>query len=238
MTKKQAIFVIVVNAIISLIISVAVFLVWGRPVPATVKPTVAAPHVQEPPQSVETPEMIVYVVQEGDSLYGIALEFDVSTEDLMRANGLLDPNFLVVGQELFIPVGGLPPAPPTPTDTPIPFEPPTPVSANPHSGSQPQVIIEEVTARGNYAEESIIISNSGPPVRLLDWSLSDQQGHVYVFPNLSLGTGGRVRIHTGRGGNSLPDLYWGLEAAVWREAGDVASLRDNQGKLVDAYPLP
>jgi LysM repeat protein len=238
MTKKQAIFVIVVNAIISLIISVAVFLVWGRPVPATVEPTVAAPHVQEPPQSVEAPEMIVYVVQEGDSLYGIALKFDVSTEDLMRANGLLDPNFLVVGQELFIPVGGLPPAPPTPTDTPIPFEPPTPVSANPPSGSQPQVMIEEVIAQGNYAEESIIISNSGPPVRLLDWTLSDQQGHVYVFPNLSLGTGVRVKVHTGRGGNSPTDLYWGLNAAVWGEAGDVASLRDNQEKLVDAYPLP
>jgi LysM repeat protein len=238
MTKKQAIFVIVVNAIISLIISVAVFLVWGRPVPATVEPTVAAPHVQEPPQSVEAPEMIVYVVQEGDSLYGIALEFGVSTEDLMRANGLLDPNFLVVGQELFIPVGGLPPTLPTPTDTPIPFEPPTPVSANPPSDSQPQVMIEEIIAHGNYADEFIEIYNPGPTAVLLDWSLSDQQGHVYVFPNLSLGTGGRVRIHTGHGGNSLPDLYWGLEAAVWGEAGDVASLRDNQGKLVDAYPLP
>jgi LysM repeat protein len=238
MTKKQAIFVIVVNAIISLIISVAVFLVWGRPVPATVEPTVAAPHVQEPPQSVEAPEMIVYVVQEGDSLYGIALEFNISTEDLMRANGLLDPNFLVVGQELFIPVGGLPQALPTPTDTPIPFEPPTPVSANPPSDSQPQVMIEEVLAHGNYADEFIEIYNPGPTALLLDWSLSDQQGHVYVFPNLSLGTGGRVRVHTGRGENSLPDLYWGLAAAVWGEAGDIASLRDNQGKLVDAYPLP
>jgi len=238
MTKKQAVFVIVMNAIISLIISVAVFRVWGRAVPGTVEPTVAATHLQEPSQSVEPPEMIVYVVQQGDSLYGIALEFDVSTEDLMRANGLVDPNFLVVGQELMIPVGGLPPAPPTPTDTPIPFEPPTPLSANPPSGSQPQVIVEEVIARGNYAGESIIISNSGPPVRLEGWTLSDQQGHVYIFPNLSLGTGGSVRVHTGRGGNSPTDLYWGLNAAVWGEAGDVVSLRDNQRQLVAAYPLP
>jgi LysM repeat protein len=241
MTKKQAVFVIAVNAIISLIISFAVFLVWGRPVPATVEPTVAATHEQEPTRSVETSvetlAMITYVVQQGDSLYGIALEFDVPTEDLMRANGLVDPDFLVVGQELFIPVGGLPAAPPTTTDTPIPFEPPTPLSTSPPSGGQPQVVIEEVIARGNYAEESIVISNPGPPVRLLDWSLSDQQGHVYVFPNLSLGTGGRVRVHTGHGGNSPTDLYWGLNAAVWGEAGDVASLRDNQRKLVDAYPL-
>jgi hypothetical protein len=99
------------------------------------------------------------------------------------------------------------------------------------------VVIEEVVARGNYGEEFIEIYNPGPPVRLLDWSLSDQQGHVYVFPNLSLGTGVRVRVHTGRGTNSPTDLYWGLNAAVWGEAGDVASLRDNQRKLVDAYPL-
>jgi LysM repeat protein len=238
MTKKQATFVIVVNAIISLVISVVVFRVLGRAVPGTVEPTVVATHLQEPSQSVEPPEMIAYVVQQGDSLYGIALEFDVSTEDLMRANDLVDPNFLVVGQELMIPVGGLPPAPPTPTDTPIPFEPPTPLSTSPPSGSQPQVTIEEVIARGNYAGESIIISNSGQPVRLENWTLSDQQGHVYAFPNLSLGTGGSVRIHTGSGRNSPTDLYWGLEAAIWGEAGDVASLRDNQGKLVDAYSLP
>ncbi|MGA9349144.1 MAG: lamin tail domain-containing protein [Anaerolineae bacterium] len=238
MTKKQAIFVIVMNAIISLIISVAVFRVWGRAVPGTVEPTVAATHLQEPSQSVEPPEMIVYVVQQGDSLYGIALEFDVSTEDLMRANGLVDPNFLVVGQELFIPVDGLPPAPPTPTDTPIPFEPPTPLSTSPPSGSQPQVIIEEVIAHGNYANEFIEIYNPGPPVRLEGWTLSDQQGHVYVFPNLSLGTGGSVRVHTGPGRNSPTDLYWGLNAAVWGEAGDVVSLRDNQRQLVAAYPLP
>jgi LysM repeat protein len=239
MTKKQAAFVIAVNAIISLIISVAVFRVLGRAVPEIVEPTVAAvTHRQEPPQSVEPQEMIVYVVQQGDSLYGIALEFDVSTEDLMRANSLVDPNFLVVGQELMIPVGGLPPAPPAPTDTPIPFEPPTPLSTSPPSGSQPQVVIEEVSARGNYANEFIEIYNPGPPVRLENWTLSDQQGHVYAFPNLSLGTGGGVKIHTGSGRNSPTDLYWGLETTIWGEAGDVASLRDNQGKLIDAYPLP
>jgi len=238
MTKKQAIFVIVVNAIISLIISVSVFLVWGRAVPGAVEPTVTAAHVQELPRSAETPEMLVYVVQEGDSLSGIALKFNVSLEDLMRANGLVDPNILFLGQELIIPIGGLPPAPPVPTDTPIPFEPPTPLSTSPPLGSQLRVMIEEVIARGSYAEESIIISNSGLPVRLEGWTLSDQQGHVYVFPNLSLGTGSTVRVHTGRGINSVTDLYWGLEVAVWGEAGDVASLRDNQGKPIGAYPLP
>ena len=44
-----------------------------------------------------------YVVQQGDTLYGIAVQFNVSMEALMNANGMDDPNTLQVGQELQIP---------------------------------------------------------------------------------------------------------------------------------------
>ncbi len=44
-----------------------------------------------------------YVVQEGDTLYAIAVDFGVTMEDLMAANGIDDPNTLQVGQELTIP---------------------------------------------------------------------------------------------------------------------------------------
>jgi cell envelope opacity-associated protein A len=45
----------------------------------------------------------VYVVQEGDTLYGIAVNHNVSMEALMAANGMDDPNSLQIGQELQIP---------------------------------------------------------------------------------------------------------------------------------------
>jgi hypothetical protein len=45
----------------------------------------------------------VYVVQAGDTLYGIAVQLNVSMEALMNANGMDDPNALQVGQELQIP---------------------------------------------------------------------------------------------------------------------------------------
>ncbi|NIV39826.1 MAG: LysM peptidoglycan-binding domain-containing protein, partial [Anaerolineae bacterium] len=52
-------------------------------------------------------------------------------EDIIAANQLENPNFLQVGMQLIIPIGGVPevtatftPAP-TATDTPIPFEPPS-----------------------------------------------------------------------------------------------------------------
>lgn len=44
-----------------------------------------------------------YVVRYGDTLYSIAMRFGLSVEVLMRANGLYNPHFIYVGQNLIIP---------------------------------------------------------------------------------------------------------------------------------------
>jgi LysM repeat protein len=44
-----------------------------------------------------------YVVQKGDTPYGIARKFGISYQDLMRENGIDDPRFLKVGQEIKVP---------------------------------------------------------------------------------------------------------------------------------------
>jgi LysM repeat protein len=44
-----------------------------------------------------------HVVQPGENLYRIALKYGVTVDDLMRANGLVDPRQLRVGQVLIIP---------------------------------------------------------------------------------------------------------------------------------------
>jgi murein DD-endopeptidase MepM/ murein hydrolase activator NlpD len=51
----------------------------------------------------EEPEGPVYVVQEGDTLWGIAQRFGVSWEDLAQENGISDPGQLAAGVELVIP---------------------------------------------------------------------------------------------------------------------------------------
>ena len=44
-----------------------------------------------------------YEVQPGDSLSGIAQQFDIRLEDLIAANGIVDPNLIQVGQQLLLP---------------------------------------------------------------------------------------------------------------------------------------
>ncbi|MFN2188712.1 MAG: LysM peptidoglycan-binding domain-containing protein [Candidatus Promineifilaceae bacterium] len=50
------------------------------------------------------PEGLVYEVQSGDTLGSIALQYDVSIEEIAQASGLLDANVLEVGQRLVIPI--------------------------------------------------------------------------------------------------------------------------------------
>lgn len=44
-----------------------------------------------------------HVVQPGETMYGVAVQYGVTVQVLMEANGLTDPNYLRVGQELIIP---------------------------------------------------------------------------------------------------------------------------------------
>jgi LysM repeat protein len=55
------------------------------------------------------PIVVPYVVQEGDTLWAIAARYSVTVGDLVRLNGLADPDLLAVGTILAIPVGTAPP---------------------------------------------------------------------------------------------------------------------------------
>jgi LysM repeat protein len=98
----------------------------STPAPAS-HPTATAPLLT--PVATATPTItstpIVHIVQSGDTLLGIALDYGVSVEALQRANGVENPQMLRVGQELIIPTGEeeASPAPGLllPTPTPLPF---------------------------------------------------------------------------------------------------------------------
>lgn len=69
-----------------------------------------------------TPTPFVHVIQEGDTLLGLAFRYGVELGDLLAANPDINPRFLRVGDQLVIPIEGDPAAAAgLPTATPVPF---------------------------------------------------------------------------------------------------------------------
>jgi LysM repeat protein len=270
MTRKQMALLVGVNAVVSTLITLLLVLVilpalqtttTGGPAPT---PPAGSAAVSTPVagQNQPTPTPVIYVVKSGDTISGLAQAYDVPAEDIIAANNLQNPNFLQVGMELLIPIGGLPQVTPTftpiptPTDTPIPFEPPsadmtataaaesgataTPLPTSLPSEGVLQVEIGEVIAAGQVDKEGVVITNTG--TRLADmqgWTLSDAEGNVYTFPNFRLwGNGSSVTVHTriGQDGNPPSNFFWGKLEAIW-SPGEVATLKDAQGNVIATYTV-
>ncbi|MDY7076282.1 MAG: FxLYD domain-containing protein [Chloroflexota bacterium] len=72
-----------------------------------------------------TPTPVIHIVQEGDVLGSIAYQYGVSVQAIQAANGIENPQFLQIGQELIIPTGEEEGEVATglllPTPTPLPF---------------------------------------------------------------------------------------------------------------------
>ena len=71
------------------------------PTPTPTAEPSPTPTATPPPTPVPTP--IVHAVQRGETLSGIALRYGVTVAAITEANGITDPNHILVGQELKIP---------------------------------------------------------------------------------------------------------------------------------------
>ena len=82
-----------------------------------------APGQAPPPTRTPTPEPTAHLVQEGDSLWSIAIRYNLEIDELLNLNGLTMESVIVPGQELIIrrvePTA-------TPTETPTPTASATP----------------------------------------------------------------------------------------------------------------
>ncbi|HDD24202.1 MAG TPA: LysM peptidoglycan-binding domain-containing protein [Chloroflexi bacterium] len=94
------------NRIVRIISSLLLFFLvsivameWGGGRPA-------AAQSDDPPTG-PSAQSAVYIVQRGDTLYGIADQYAVTVEALMRANGVPDPRQIYVGQRLVIPTAAI-----------------------------------------------------------------------------------------------------------------------------------
>jgi LysM repeat protein len=193
--------------------------------------------VTQPPQGpCQNP---VHIVVSGETLGVIATQYGLTVDDLIVMNQAVDPSFdpdfLAVGQQLTIPVCG-PPAETLPT-IPIETEAPTrdipiPIS----TATEPplgiiSVQISRVLNPGDVTQEALQIVNSGAPVDLNGWTLTNGGFQVFTFPAFRLFTGGGVTVYTGVGQNTPIGLYWGLDSAIWT-FGETAFLYDANGEEI------
>jgi hypothetical protein len=92
----------------------------------------------------------------------------------------------------------------------------------------------------NYlgADQWVEIANEGTgSIDLTGWTLMNVENHTYSFPaNFTLKASSTVRVHSGYGDNTSPDLF--NSTLLWSEMGDTATLKDAAGKIVSEYKYP
>ena len=248
---------LLINVVVSAVVVLAILYFWdGRQVSSVDDARVnesavvdeslsaAATPIFVPPTETAAPQdgPTIHIVSAGDTLGIIGGIYDVSVEDIMAANDLLNPNILSVGQELIIPLDGLPEEEVVVEETAVPEGNvlPTPIAtANVALGDDVMVEIAAVIGVEQLDNEAVQIRNTGTdPVALSGWKLADLDGHVYTFGQATLfGNSVDVLVHSRIGPNGATDFYWGLSESVWT-AGELVTLLDSKGNIVTTYEIP
>jgi LysM repeat protein len=101
------------------------------------------------------------------------------------------------------------------------------------------VRIAAITSPGDLANEQVILTNdSDTPYSLQGWQLQRAGGPAYTFrSDVPLFPGGSIRLHTGAGSDTSIDLYWGLTEAIW-QSGVEALLVTSEGDRIASYVMP
>lgn len=253
---KRLIYYLMINVLVSACTVLVVLTIWDRyntpqvvdvatPVVASEFPVVsleptASKVAVMPPTNTPGPlsdlSVEEYEVQFGDTLGIIAQKFDVPIEELMEVNQLDDPNSISVGLIVYIPV--TPQV--VPTHTPLPTQTPNPLgtSGTPAPTQEAKVVINSVISVGELTSERVFLTRTGDgELNLADWKLEDEDGNVFVFPQLALYKDGAVNVWTTSGSATVVDLYWGMGNSVW-ESGEKVTLRDARGRVHITYTIP
>jgi len=233
--SKRLIYYLFLNILVSACTTFAVLSIWDRtqgPMPGGLLPvafnsiftndtpapaTTAIVETPPAPIATPTPAVYIYTVRDGDTFASIAEEFEIPMQELLDFNGFSNPNILGVGEVLQIPL---------PTPTPA-------ASAAPLN-----VTIASVIGAGDLASERILVKHSGEgEISLAGWILRDDDGHEFVFPELTLFKDGAINVQTRSGNNTVVDLFWGLDQPIL-QSGETVELLDATGTMISAYQVP
>jgi len=110
----------------------------------------------------------------------------------------------------------------------------------PGSAAGTDLVVAEIHADaagdddGSLNDEYVVFENGGDaPLDLVGWTVRDQAGHTYAFPEgVVLDPGEAVALHTGSGRDGDGDRYWNRTQAVWNNGGDVVVVADPDGDVV------
>ena len=253
MNRRQLTFVIVINALVSLAIVLLVTWIvemrrpdpevlaarYTPPAQAVLAPTATAtvdvlptvvgpadPAVATVQAAAATGDQVVYVVQSGDSLLGIASRYGTTIDAIVQANSLANPDFVFSGQRLIIPVS-VSDAAAAETQ-----------AATREAAVQARPEIQTVENPGDLAREAVLVVNQGDdPVNLRGWQLTRTDGPTYTFGDVQLFAGSSIRVYSSDGDDNTVALYWAQDAPVW-STGAVARLLDATGAEIDRNEVP
>ena len=87
----------------------------------------------------------------------------------------------------------------------------------------------------NLNGEWVRLANRGDDAVLLtSWTLADQNSaEPYRFPAFLLLPGSSVTVYTGSGVLNDTALFMGRTEPIWGNSGDLATLRDGSGNIID-----
>jgi LysM repeat protein len=259
MSFRQMLPFLFLNVVISVVVVLSILFWWeGRnqvdgevangavATAGIVSGELATPNLAAPPSGTVAPELtesaaadepVVHVVQSGETLNIIGARYGVTVEDIMQANGLDNPDFISAGQQLTIPVGGIPEPTVAPTEAVVAQ--PSPIPTEPAATGGGVISVSAVIDPGTLDSEAVQLVNGGAQQQSIQgWKVRDEDNNVYTFGNVSIfGEGAGVLLHTRSGNNTFGDLYWGLSEPAWR-SGETLTLWDASEQVVATFVVP
>jgi competence protein ComEC len=88
--------------------------------------------------------------------------------------------------------------------------------------------------RENLNDEYVVLENTGTePVDLSGWTLRDDAGATYTFPEgTTIDSGAELTLRTGSGDDTATELYWGSSRPIWNNDGDTVIVTNAAGEEV------
>ena len=106
------------------------------------------------------------------------------------------------------------------------------------SANEASLLIEGVFGAGEISVEYILIRNqSESPINLNGWSVQSSNGKKLDLPQLSLNKNGAVRLYSKHGTNTVIELYWNSDQALWT-SGSKIQLLDPNGEQKSDWQVP